>query len=135
MRTRCGKRGWLRAVLAAALCLTLASPQMNLFAQKVEETDKTCSLTVDAAGSDEEYAEDLKKAEITVKLYQIATITGTGRHKTVERFESLEQDLEKIMDAYCRKLQRLWAFEMRERRRRNKKNLRRSLVKRIKPFR
>lgn len=98
MRTRCGKRGWLRAVLAAALCLTLASPQMNLFAQKVEETDKTCSLTVDAAGSDEEYAEDLKKAEITVKLYQIATITGTGRHKTVERFESLEQDLEKIMD-------------------------------------
>ena len=98
MRTRCGKRGWLRAVLAAALCLTLASPQMNLFAQKVEETDKTCSLTVDAAGSDEEYAEDLKKAEITVKLYQIATITGTGRHKTVERFESLEQDLEFLAD-------------------------------------
>ena len=54
---------------------------------------------------------------------QLLVVVGSDAHRWL------------VADGRRRKLQRLWAFEMRERRRRNKKNLRRSLVKRIKPFR
>lgn len=92
MKTRCRKKAWLCAALAAVLCLALALPQMNMYARGFIDETRTCTLKVTKTVFDEN-AEDWTDLtdtgrELEIYLYQIATVDSYGRYTVDPAFKS-----------------------------------------------
>lgn len=73
----------IAALVLVVACLGLSSA----YAGSAVDVSKPCSLTLNVA--DGAYAEDLEGAQLTAKVYKVASMQGTGVYTSLEGYENL----------------------------------------------
>lgn len=94
------KMKWIQPVVALALVCSLTAAAPSAYAagaEKIENSEKTCTLTVSPGGED--YAEDLQTADIVIDLYKVADavedpVYDTYSYRAAAPYQTLADTLE-----------------------------------------